>query len=125
MSGRRAVTVAVGLTGVLILGCVIMAVAHAGVVVPGISALGPGGDRAVWPAVIAFTVATIVLSIVAVGLSRGRSWAWPLGVVTHGLVVVGALTPYRGVGSLVAIVIAAAAVAVLMTRGARQSLFGT
>jgi hypothetical protein len=115
----------VGLTALLLLGCAVMAIAHAGVVIPGISALGPGGDDAVWPAVIAFTFGVIVLAIVALGLLRGRTWAWPLAVVTHGLVIVGALTPYRGIGSAVAIVIAAAAVGVLMTRGARESLLGT
>jgi hypothetical protein len=40
----------------------------------------------------------------------------------HGLIVLGAATPYRGVGSLIGIVLAGAAVAVLLSRPGRRSL---
>ncbi|MPZ74677.1 MAG: hypothetical protein GEU74_15920 [Nitriliruptorales bacterium] len=113
------------LSALLALGCAAMAIAHAGVVVPLLSRLGPGGDDTVWPAVVAFTVGAVVLTFVAVGVSRARGWAWPLGLVVHALVVLGAAMPYRGLGSLVAIVVSVASLAVLLSPAGRASLLHT
>ena len=104
------------------LGCAALAVGHAGVDVPLLSQLGPGGNRAVVPAAIAFTAATVLLAAVAWGTWRARSWAWALGFVTHALVFVGAAYPYRGVASLVALVVAGACIALLITPAARRGM---
>ena len=110
------------LSALLALGSALLAVSHAGVTIPLLSGLGPGGDRVVAPAVIAFTVATVLAGLVAVGAFRRRAWAWALGLVVHALAVFAATTPYRGVGSLAAIVLAVAAAAVLVSSPGRRSL---
>lgn len=79
----------------------LLAVGHAGVEIALVTALGPGGSRPVWPAAAAFTVAAVAYAAVAVGLARRRAWAVPLATVVFGVTVLGALLPYRGVGSLV------------------------
>ena len=110
------------MSAVLALGCAALAVAHAGVDVPLLSRIGPGGDRVVAPAAAAFTVGTLLLGAVAIGAWRARAWAWALGVVVHALVFFGAAVPYRGVASAVAMVVAAATVAVLVSRPGRAAL---
>ena len=110
------------LSGVLALGCAALAIGHSGVNVPLLSQLGPGGDRAIVPAAIAFSVATVALVLIAFGVSRGRSWSWALGVVVHALIFLGAAAPFRGVASAVAMVITAAALALLVSRPGRAAL---
>lgn len=105
-------------------GCFALAVGHSGVEVPLISRLGPGGGRAVPPAAVAFSVATIVLLVVGAGLWRRRSWAWPLGIVVHGLIAIGAAFPFRGWGSVIGIAVAVASLALLLSRGVREHLLG-
>ena len=122
MSPRSTRTTVAALSALLALGCAALAIAHAGVEVPLLSRIGPGGDRAVVPAAIAFTLATVVLVAVAFGVSRGRAWSWALGVVVHGLVLLGAAVPFRGVASLVAIIVAGASLALLLTRNGRDAL---
>ena len=122
MSQQQVRSIIAVLSGVLAAGCAVMALAHAGVEVPVVSQLGPGGDDAVWPAVIAFSVGALVLAFVAIGASRARAWAWALGLVVHALIVLGASLPFRGVGSLVAIVISVASLALLLSRTGRASL---
>lgn len=122
MTTRQVRTTVAALSAVLAVGCAALAIAHAGVELPLLSSIGPGGDRAVVPAAIAFTVATLVLAAVAVGAWRSRPWAWALGVVTHGLVFLGAAVPYRGVASLVALIFSGACLALLVTRPGRAAL---
>src|SRR5688572_14148440 len=122
MSQQQARTSIAVLSGVLAVGCAVMAIAHAGVEVPLLSQLGPGGNDPVWPAVIAFSIGALVLAFVAIGASRARAWAWALGLVVHALIVLFALLPFRGVGSAVAIVISVASVALLLSRAGRASL---
>jgi hypothetical protein len=122
MTQRSIVAVFAALTALLGAGCVAMAIAHAGVEVPLLSRLGPGGNRAVVPAVIAFTIAAVLLFVLASGALRRQSWSWALGLLTHALVFLGAAVPFRGAGSAVAMIIAAACVALLMTRQARATL---
>ena len=110
------------LSALLALGCAALAIAHAGLAVPLLSRIGPSGNRAVVPAAIAFTVATMVLVAVAAGIRRSRSWAWAAGIAVHSLVFLGAAFPYRGVASLVAMIISGVCVALLLTRPARQAL---
>lgn len=110
------------LSALLALGCAALAIGHAGVNVPLLSQIGPGGSRAVVPAAVAFTVATIVLVAVALGVWRARPWAWALGVVVHALVLLGSAVPFRGVASLVAIIISGLSLALLLTRVGRNAL---
>ena len=99
MKSHPAATAVAWLSGLLLVGCIAMAVAHAGISVPVLSRFGPGGDDAVWPAVIAFSVGAALMAAIVVGTVRRRPWAWALGVVVHGLVIFGALTPYRGMAA--------------------------
>ena len=122
MKSHPAAAAVAGLSGLLLVGSVAMAVAHAGVSVPVLSRFGPGGSDAVWPAVVAFGVGALLMTAIVVGTLRRRPWAWALGVVVHGLVIFGALTPYRGIGSLVAVVIAVTVVALLLSRPGRTAL---
>ncbi len=103
-------------------GAALLSVGHAGVSLPLLSALGPGGDRAVPPAVVAFAVATVLATAVAVGAFRRRAWAWALGLAVFGLTALGAVTPYRGVGSAVGIALGLAGVAVLLSPAGRAAL---
>ena len=118
---RTAAVVVAMLSALLTIGAAALAVAHAGLQIPGLSALGPGGDRAVVPAAVAFSVATVLAGLVTFGSFRRRPWAWALGLVVHAIVLVGAAVPYRGLGSLIGILISAAAVAVLVSRPGRTA----
>lgn len=118
-------TTAAILTAVLALGCLALAVGHSGINVPLLSRLGPGGGRAVVPAAVAFAVATALLAVLAVGLWHRRAWAWAAGLAVHGMVLAGALFPYRGWGSLVGIVLAGAAFVLLAARRSRDALLST
>ena len=122
MEQRNVRALIASLSTLLAIGCIVMAVAHAGVTVPLVSQLGPVGDDAVWPAVIAFGVAAVLLTCIAVGAARARAWSWALGLVVHALIAVGAAVMYRGVASLVAIVISVASLALLLSRTGRASL---
>lgn len=122
MTQRRILAGIAALTALLALGCAALAVGHAGVDVPVLSRFGPGGNRAVVPAAIAFTVTAAALLVLVLGVLRRRSWSWALGLLTHALILLGAVVPYRGVGSAVAIIISAACLALLMTRSARTAL---
>ncbi len=123
-SGRGvAAAMVVGwLSGVLSAGAVLLALAHAGLSLPLLSALGPGGDRAVPPAAIAFSVLAVLAAVVAAGAFARRSWAWPLGLVVHALAVFGAATPFRGPVSLVGILLSLSALAVMLSPSGRTAL---
>jgi hypothetical protein len=99
-----------------------LAVAHSGVDVPLLSRIGPGGGDAVVPAAVAFTIATALLAVVAVGLWRGRAWAWAAGLALHGIILAGAALPYRGMASLVGIVLTGTAFILLASRPGRRAL---
>ncbi|MBA2437984.1 MAG: hypothetical protein H0V52_06495 [Acidimicrobiia bacterium] len=120
--GVAAAVVIAGLSGVLSAGAVLLALAHAGLSLPLLSALGPGGDRAVPPAAIAFSVLAVLAAVVAAGAFARRPWAWPLGLVVHALTVLGAATPFRGPVSLVGILLGLTAVAILLSRPGRSAL---
>lgn len=111
-----------GISAVLAVGCALLALGHAGVGVPLLSRLGPGGSRVIAPAAAAFAVAAVLAGLVAVGAFRRRPWAWALGLVVHALALLSAVTPYRGGGSLVGVVLTVAALAVLLSPAGRQAL---
>jgi hypothetical protein len=116
------VIVATLVTTVLALGCLALAIGHAGVAVPMLSRLGPAGGDVVVPAAIAFTLATVLLTLLAVGMWRRRPWSWALGLVVHGVVLAGAAFPYRGWGSLIGILLTGAVFALLASRPGREAL---
>lgn len=113
------------LSAALAAGAVLLAVAHLGLSIPLLSALGPGGDRAVVPAAAAFSVLAALATAVSVGSFRRRPWAWGLGVVVHALTVLGAATPFRGVVSVAAVLLGCAALAALLSPGGRAGLLRT
>ena len=122
MKTKTPVMLVVALSGILALGCVVMAVAHAGIEIPVLSRFGPQGNAAVPPAVVVFSVGALIMAALVFGSLRRRAWAWAGGIAVHALVVFGALTPYRGVGSLVAVVLSGAAAAILLSRPGRSAL---
>lgn len=122
MSTRSVCAVVAALSALLALGCAALAVGHSGVEVPLLSRIGPGGNQAVVPAAVAFTIATILLGLTAYGIVRRRAWAWALGLALHSLIFLASALPYRGVASLVALIITGTCVALLLTRTARAAL---
>jgi hypothetical protein len=121
-TGSRRLDGVVWTSGALAVGCALLAVGHSGLQVPLLSALGPGGTRAVVPAAVAFTVAAVLHTLVSVGVARRRSWAWPLGVLIAAATLLGAATPFRGVMSGVGIVLAGLELGLLLTRDGRRLL---
>jgi hypothetical protein len=109
-------------SGALAIGCALLAAGHLGLGIPVLSALGPGGTRAVVPAAIAFAVAALLHTLVGVGVAGGRSWAWPVGVLIAALTLLGAATPFRGAMSAVGIALAGIQLVLLLTRDGRALL---
>ena len=111
-----------GLSVLSALAAAVMAIAHLGIRVPVISALGPQGTDAVPPAVAAFSLAAVLFTVIAVGVAGSRTWAWPVGIVVNGVALVAAAVPYRGVGSLAGILVSATALALLLSPPVRRTL---
>lgn len=121
-TGSRMLDGVVWISGALAIGCALLAIGHSGFQIPVLSALGPGGTRAIVPAAVAFTVAAVLHALVSVGVARRRSWAWPLGVLIAAVTLLGAATPFRGVMSGVGIVLAGVELGLLLTRDGRRLL---
>lgn len=117
-----ALDVAAWTSGALAVGSALLTIGHLGVGIPVLSALGPGGNRVVVPAAIAFGVATALQTAVCVGVVRRRAWAWPLGTVVSTMTVVGAAMPFRGSISAVGIALALVELVALLSGGARRTL---
>lgn len=103
----------VAVSGLLSAGSVVMAVAHMGLAIPAVSALGPGGSRPVVPAAIAFTVLALLHGLVAVGVASRRGWAWPVGIGVAAVTALGAAFPFRGAVSAIGVVLAIVQLALL------------
>jgi hypothetical protein len=112
-------------SSVLAVGCALLAVGHLGFHVPLLSALGPGGSRAVLPAVIAFSLAALLHGAVSAGVHRRHTWAWPLGVFVAAVTLLGAAMPFRGVLSAVGSALAALQLALLLTRDVRSRILSS
>lgn len=121
-TGRGTLDAVVWISGALAVGSALLAVAHAGVRIPVLSALGPGGSEPVVPAAIAFTVATCLHGAVAYGVARRRGWAWPLGVLVAAVTLIGAAVPFRGVGSVIGIALAGTELGLLLTGRIRRAI---
>jgi len=119
--GSGAATAVGWLAAVAAVGSALLAVAHLGVELPLLSALGPGGDTVVAPAAIAFGVATLVWAAIAAGAFRGARWVLPVGVVFSVASIVSGAMPYRGVASGVAIVLAVAVLGILLSPPGRRA----
>lgn len=118
-------TALVAVTAVLAVGCLLMAIGHAGVTVPLLSMLGPSGGAAVPPAAVGFGVATVAYVVVLVGLVRQRPWSWALALVVYGVTLAGAAMPFRGAGSVVGIVLSGLALGLLIAPDVRRALLPT
>jgi hypothetical protein len=110
------------ISGALAAGSTLLAIGHAGIRIPVVSALGPGGSRAVVPAAIAFSVAACLHGAVAAGVARRRAWAWPLGILVAAVTMVAAAVPFRGAGSVVGITLAGTELVLLLTGRARRAI---
>ena len=97
-----------------------LAIGHAGVAIPVVSALGPGGSDPVWPAAAAFTVAALAFVVVGVGLRGARTWAVPAASILFGVTVIASLFPFRGVGSIAGAVVGIAGLALLSLTALRR-----
>lgn len=113
--------IAVVLAAVVTLGTLLLAIAHLGVTIPVLSRLGPQGD-AVPPAVAAFSVATVLFAVVAVGLYRRSRAAWVGAVVLSLAIIAMSLGQYRGVVSGIGIALSAVLVVLLLARPSRQAV---
>ncbi len=120
---RGPARVVAGLAALGVLGALLMTVSHAGVVVPGLAALGPQG-QVIAPVAAGFGVGTVAFAVVAAGAWAQRAWAWPLALVVNGLALVSAAFPWRGDLSTAAIVVTGVALAVLLSPAGRASLLG-
>jgi hypothetical protein len=117
---RPTATTAAGwLTVVAAVGTALLSVAHMGVDVPLLSAIGPGGDRAVPVAAVAFGVGALVYAVVAAGLFGRRRWAWAAGVAVSVLSIASGLGNFRGAASAAGIAVSLAVLALLLTPAMR------
>jgi len=121
---RPVATALVALSGMSALGALLLAIGHLGVEVPVLSALGPGGDRAVPVAAAVFSVGTVLYAAVAYGAARGARWAWTAGVVVNALAVLGGARQFRGAASAIGLLLAVAALALLLAPAGRRALRG-
>jgi hypothetical protein len=113
--------VAVGLAGVAAVGTLLLAIAHTGVEVPLLSALGPQGG-AVPPAVVAFGVATVLFAGIALGLTRRSRMAWAVGLAVSVLAVLSGIGQFRGVVSAAGIVLSLALIGLLLAPASRSAV---
>lgn len=102
-------------------GALIMAVSHAGVTVPLVAQLGPGGDRALPAVAGGFAVGAALFALVAAGARRQRQWAWALGLVINGITLIATTVPWRGPVSGAAAAVTVAGLAVLLSRPGRAA----
>lgn len=113
--------VAVALAGVAAVGTLLLAVAHTGVEVPVLSALGPQGG-AVPPAVVAFAVATVLFAGIGLGLARRNRVAWVAGLAVSVLAVLSGIGQFRGVVSAIGIVLSVALIGLLLAPPSRAAV---
>lgn len=100
-SSRTAAVIA----GIAAFGNLLLGIAHTGATVPLLSRIGPQGG-AVPPAVVAFSVGTLVFGALAWGLWRGAAWARWVGLAVCALAILSGIGQFRGVVSAAGIVLA-------------------
>lgn len=115
---QRRSTIALALAGLV--GSAAMLVGHLGFRVPFLSGISPG--RLILPAAIGFGFGTVAYAVVVLATWQRRRWGRWLALAVHGLALLSASVPFRGWFSAVAAGVAAAAIVVLLTPGAKQAL---
>ena len=119
-STRPPAALAVGVLAVLgLVGSLVMTLAHLGLGIAVLDALGAG--RLVVPAAISFATGTLLYALVAYGALRTRRWAWVAGLVVNVLAFGTAAFPIRSWISVVAIAVSVAAIAVLLSPPGRTA----
>ena len=116
-----ALRAAVVVAAVAALGNALLAIAHTGADIPVLSSLGPQGD-AVPPAIVAFTVGTVLFAAIAVGLWRRQRWAWIAGLVVSVLALLSGVGQFRGVVSALGILVALLLAGLLLAPGSRDAV---
>lgn len=111
------------LSGAGALGAALLAIAHLGLDLPGLSAFGPSG-QAVLPAAIGFGVATALLALLTWGLWSGRRWAWPAGTGLALLGILSGIGQFRGMGSAIGLGVMVVLLVLLVMPSARDHLAG-
>lgn len=104
-------------------GLVLLAIAHLGVSLPGLAALGPAGG-AVPQAAGGFAVGAVLYAVIGAGLLRARAWAWASGLVVSALAVLSGVMQFRGAASALGIVVAVLLGALLLLPATRRALLG-
>jgi hypothetical protein len=102
-------------------GAGLLAVAHAGVELPLVSALGPGGDRPVPVAAAVFGVGTLVYLALAIGAFARAGWVRPVGLLVSVLAILQGVRSFRGVASGAAIVVSVLIAVLLLSPGGRAA----
>jgi hypothetical protein len=100
----------------------LLSISHLGVQVPGLSALGPGGNRVVLMAGVSFAVSAVIYAVIGVGLLQRRRWAWAGGVVVSALTILGGIAQFRGAGSTIGMLLSLVVLLLLLTPQARAAL---
>jgi hypothetical protein len=119
-SGRPSAAVAVGTLAALgLLGSLVMTLAHLGLGIPVLDALGAG--VLVVPAAVSFAVGTLLYALVTYGAFRTRRWTWFAGLLVNVLAFVTAAFPIRSWISVTAIVVSVTAIAVLLSPPGRAA----
>lgn len=112
---------AVVLTGVAAAGTLLLAIAHLGIEIPVLSALGPQGG-AVPPAVVAFTLATALFAGVGYGLARRSRLAWGVGLGVSALSILSGIGQFRGVVSAIGIGLSVLLIGLLLASPSRDAV---
>lgn len=102
-------------------GAALLAVAHAGVEIPLVAALGPGGGRAVPVAAAVFTLGAVLMLALAAGAFARARWVLPVGALVALLAVVEGFRNYRGVASAAGIAMGLLLLLLLLSPGGRRA----
>jgi hypothetical protein len=107
---RPGVSTAIGVLAVLgFVGSVVMVVAHVNLGLPLVAAL--------------FVVGAVLFGVVAYGVFRQTTWAWPVALVVNGLGFVSSVMPWRGLtNSGPPALVTLIALALLLSPAGREAL---
>lgn len=120
-TARPPAATAVGVLAALgVIGAIFMALAHSGLDLPLVSALG--APRIV-PVAVGFAVGAVLFGAVAWAALTQASWAWPFAVATNGIAFASSVMPWRGINrSGLPALVTLAALALLASRNGREAL---
>lgn len=118
-STRPAAATLVGVLALVgVVGAIIMAVAHLGAAVPGVTV-----GRVVAPVAAGLAVGAVLYALVAYGVFRRKPWAWPAALAVNAVALAATLAPpQRGGFEYVPIAISILALGVLVSRPGREAL---